>query len=163
MAASTVRHICSMLASLLLASQRRSCRTLALNALTLTGARFALLAVDHEENGCKQDAWLREWMGASEGDYFESKGAKKKKLTPEERKEEAAKSGRQGGRQAQAAARRGEWTPNHFGGDPSGAGQLTLRAYSTPHPPLATPCPHKPPRAPPSRPPGPVLALRSGS
>lgn len=78
------------------------------------------LNVDHEDNGRKQDAWLREWLGASEGDYFESKGAKRKKLTPEERKEKAAKNGRQ----AQAAARRGEWTRNTtFGGfDPKCAG-----------------------------------------
>lgn len=76
---------------------------------------------------------MREWLGASEGDYFESKGAKRKKLTPEERKEEAAKNGRQ----SQAAARRGEWTPNPFGGDPKGAGQLTLHTCSTPLPPHA--------------------------
>ena len=84
------------------------------------------LAVDHEENGREQDAWLREWLGASEGDYYELKGAKRKKPTPEDRKEEAAKNGRL----SQAAARRGEWKP--FGGDPSGAGQLCASAHVPP-------------------------------
>ena len=94
------------------------------------------LAVDHEDNGRKQDAWLREWLGASEGDYFESKGAKRKKLTPEERKEKAAKNGRQ----AQAAARRGEWTRNTtFGGFDPKCVQVSSHCIHAPHPYLPTP------------------------
>jgi hypothetical protein len=119
MAASTVRHICSMLACCFShLNGAHAVPSLCVRSRSLVRA----LAVDHEEYGRVQDAGLREWLGASEGDHFESKGAKRKKLTPEERKEEAAKSGRQ----SQAAARRGEWTPNPFGG----AGDVR---HATPH------------------------------
>ena len=122
MAASTVRHICSMLACCFShLNGAHAVPSLCVRSRSLVRA----LAVDHEEYGRVQDAGLREWLGASEGDHFESKGAKRKKLTPEERKEEAAKSGRQ----AQAAARRGEYS-NPVIDDPSGAGDVR---HATPH------------------------------